>query len=101
MEIESVEFCGVGKVLGEVAILEHRPTRIHMVCETGVEAFTLERKRLESLMIEYPELEERLWRIRGISVAATLLGQLAEYKVSGGHGEDREGRYWLFSGISI
>ena len=81
LEIEYVELTGVGTVLGEAEILEKRRTHSLVTCETGVEAFQLDHSELKDLMQEYPVLEERLWRLRGVSVATTLLEETVEYKV--------------------
>ena len=81
LDIEYVEFLGVGTVLGDTEILEKQCTHALVTCETVVDAFSLEHSELEYLMMEYPVLEERLWRIRGVSVATKLLKETVEYKV--------------------
>ena len=82
----------MGYILGDVEILENQPTQAMVTCETGVDAIVLERHQLEGLMVKYPELKERLWKTRGVSVAAALLGNVEEYKVKGGTSGWRVGR---------
>ena len=78
--MESTSFYGVGSLLGEVALLEDESTNLHACCETGVKVFHIQRLEAERLLFRHAELEERLWKLRGVSVAAVLMERLVEYK---------------------
>ena len=79
--VECIDFYDVGNVLGEIGILENRENEIDAICETDVQVFLIERNQLENLMLKYPVLRDRMWKILGVHIASTLLIKLAEYQV--------------------
>ncbi len=79
---ESFDFYEAGNVMGEIGMLEQGINEVGAICETDVQVFFIEREKLEHLLYIYPILEEKLWKIVGVGIAATILGQLTEYQVS-------------------
>lgn len=79
--VECIDFYDVGNVLGEIGILEHKENEIDAICETDVDVFFIQKEKLEILMTKHPVLLERMWKILGIHIAATVLTKLTEYEV--------------------
>ena len=77
----STDYYGAGSVLGEVVVLEHRPSNQTAECDTDVQAFFISLEDLEDISSSFPAVKEQLWRINGISTATELLAQLPTYQV--------------------
>lgn len=80
--VECIDFYDVGHVLGETGILKRKDNEIDAICETDVQVFLIKKKDLEHLMLAFPVLKDRMWKILGVHIASSLLIKQDEYQVS-------------------
>lgn len=80
--VESIDFCDRGNILGEIGILEQKVNEVDAICETDVQVFFIGKEKVEMLIKEHPVLKDRMWKLLGVHIASTLLSQLSEYQVA-------------------
>ena len=64
-DVEHTNFVSAGQVLGEMGTLTGATRSAAMVCETSVQAFFIPTDKINSVLIQYPLLGNRLWRVCG------------------------------------